>query len=118
MSRAPSRGPFAGRPGTGPVLTEGMVITIEPVVCETMSRDWRIGRPTPTSRAWSPKVSPLTRAIVSRAEAAVRFRLKTFNDGWNHSDPARRAMLDDVKVNLGRAFRYAERLLQLVPMDC
>jgi methionyl aminopeptidase len=26
--------PFAGRPGTGPVLKEGMVITIEPVVIE------------------------------------------------------------------------------------
>lgn len=26
--------PFAGRPGTGPVLNEGMVITIEPVVIE------------------------------------------------------------------------------------
>jgi len=37
--------PFAGRPGTGPVLTEGMVITIEPVVIEGnheyyMANEW------------------------------------------------------------------------------
>jgi methionyl aminopeptidase len=37
--------PFAGRPGTGPLLTEGMVITIEPVVIEGdhawyMANDW------------------------------------------------------------------------------
>lgn len=37
--------PFAGRPGTGPVLTEGLVITIEPVVIEGnheyyMANEW------------------------------------------------------------------------------
>jgi methionyl aminopeptidase len=37
--------PFAGRPGTGPVLTEGMVFTIEPVVIEGshpyyMANEW------------------------------------------------------------------------------
>lgn len=37
--------PFAGRPGTGPVLREGMVITIEPVVIEGghawyMANEW------------------------------------------------------------------------------
>jgi methionyl aminopeptidase len=37
--------PFAGRPGTGPVLREGMVITVEPVVMEGdpayyMANDW------------------------------------------------------------------------------
>jgi methionyl aminopeptidase len=37
--------PFAGRPGTGPLLQEGMVITVEPVVMEGnhayyMANDW------------------------------------------------------------------------------
>jgi methionyl aminopeptidase len=37
--------PFAGRPGTGPVLTEGMVFTVEPVVIEGhheyhMANEW------------------------------------------------------------------------------
>lgn len=37
--------PFAGRPGTGPVLREGMVITVEPVVIEGnhdyyMANEW------------------------------------------------------------------------------
>lgn len=62
--------PFAGRPGTGPVLTEGMVITIEPVVIEGdhtyyMANQWEART---TDGSW---VAQYERAVMVTQEGGV-----------------------------------------------
>jgi len=62
--------PFAGRPGTGPVLTEGLVFTVEPVVIEGhhdyhMANEWEART---DDGSW---VAQYERAIMVTAEGGV-----------------------------------------------
>ena len=62
--------PFAGRPGTGPVLTEGMVFTVEPVVIEGdheyhMANEWEART---NDGSW---VAQFERAIMVTREGGV-----------------------------------------------
>jgi methionyl aminopeptidase len=62
--------PFAGRPGTGPVLTEGMVFTVEPVVIEGhheyyMANEWEART---NDGSW---VAQYERAIMVTGEGGV-----------------------------------------------